>query len=157
MIIQENTKQSSSFEIKHNLGCYTSDNASSNDTCVISLKEWLSTAGVNWDATRNHVWCSGHVINLSLQAFLFTKSKETLQAAIDAMIEAIDGDINNATLKNFAKTLTGFNVRLQASQLSQAKTKRNACNKRESTVSIKDYGSIKTLPTLQKLHKLAVT
>ena len=78
------------YDVKHNLGCHTSDNASSNDTCVISLQERLSRAGVDWDATRNRVRCLGHIINLSLQAFLFAKSKEALQAAIDATIEAAD-------------------------------------------------------------------
>ena len=144
------------YDIKHNLGCHTSDNASSNDTCVISLQKRLSRAGVNWDATRNRMRCLGHVINLSLQAFLFAKSKKALQAAIDTTIEAVDGNINDATLESFARALARSNARSQASQLSQAKAKRNARSKRESTASIKDFGGIETLPTLQKLHKLAV-
>ena len=100
--------------------------------------------------------CLEHVINLSLQAFLFTKSKEALQAAINITIETADRDIDDITLKSFTRALTSFSIRSQASQLSQAKAKKNTRNKRGSTVLIEDFGGIETLPTLQKLHKLVI-
>ena len=86
------------YGITPNLGYHTSDNASSNDTCVRSLQKRLSEVGIDWDATTHRVRCLGHIINLSLQAFLFATSKEALQAAIEAIIEAAGEDINEDTL-----------------------------------------------------------
>ena len=144
------------YDIKHKFGCYTSDNVSLNNICVIFFQEWFLRVGVNWDATKNCMQCLRHVINFLFQVFLFVKSKETLQAAINATIEVVDGNINNATFKSFAGASTKFNTRLQALQLSQTKAKRNVCNKWKIIASVKDFGNIKMSFMLQKFHRLAV-
>ncbi|KAG7407934.1 Zinc finger BED domain-containing protein DAYSLEEPER [Fusarium oxysporum f. sp. raphani] len=46
---------------------------------------------INWDPKRHRIRCILHVINLSLQAFLFASSREALQAALDAASD-ITGD-----------------------------------------------------------------
>ena len=160
-----------SYGFAHNLGCHTSDNASSNDTCVASLQNRLKEIGVDWDASKNRVRCLGHIINLSLQAFLFATSKEALQAAIDATIEAGGGDLDKATLESFARALISQSARReehrsgasqhaslasQAFQPSQPRSKWQKRVRRASTASIEDFGGIESLPTLQKLHRLAV-
>jgi hypothetical protein len=117
------------------------------------------------------VRCLGHIINLSLQAFLFATSKEALQAAIDTTIEAADGDLDEGTLESFARALARQSTRRegsrsgasqraslasQASQPSQHRAKRQRRDRRGSSASIEDFGGIESLPTLQKLHRLAV-
>jgi hypothetical protein len=157
------------YDITPNLGCHTSDNASSNDSCVRSLERRLAEVGINWEAATHRVRCLGHIINLSLQAFLFASSKEALQAAIEATIEAAGGDLDEDTLESFAQALASQAARSRAksqpsqpsqpsqlSQPAQPKAKRQKRSRRASTASIEDFGGIETLPTLQKLHKLAV-
>lgn len=159
------------YKITHNLGCHTSDNASSNDTCVRSIQERLAEIGVNWDAATHRIRCLGHIINLSLQAFLFATSKEALQAAIEVTIEAAGGDLDDDTMESFTRALasqsacreerrSGTSQRIssasQASQASQPKAKKQKRGRRASTASIEDFGGIESLPTLQKLHRLAV-
>lgn len=159
------------YAITPNIGYHTSDNASSNDTCVRSLQERLAEVRVDWDATTHRMRCLGHIINLSLQAFLFATSKEALQAAIEATIEAADGDLDEDFLQSFARALASQSARReesrsgasqraslcpQASQPSQPRAKRQKRNRRGSTASVEDFGGIETLPTLQRLHKLAV-
>ena len=135
-----------------------------------SLEERLAEVGIDWDAATHRVRCLGHIISLSLQAFLFATSKEALQAAIEATIEAAGEDLDDDMLASLAKALTSQAARSlakartrapqasqasQASQPSQPKAKRQKCSRRGSTASIEDFGGIETLPTLQKLHKLA--
>ncbi|KJZ69673.1 hypothetical protein HIM_09274 [Hirsutella minnesotensis 3608] len=72
------------FDIAGNVGYFTSDNASSNDTCMRALSNALAEAqGTSFDAKQRRIRCGGHIINLCLQAFLFASSKEALSAAIE--------------------------------------------------------------------------
>ncbi|KAF5253811.1 hypothetical protein FOXYS1_14492, partial [Fusarium oxysporum] len=62
----------------------------------ISSDLWTSphrhgVLAINWDPKRHRIRCILHVINLSLQAFLFASSREALQAALDAASD-ITGD-----------------------------------------------------------------
>ncbi|PVH91175.1 hypothetical protein DM02DRAFT_505269, partial [Periconia macrospinosa] len=63
------------YGITKQLGCHTGNNATSNDTCA---------AFINWDPKHHRIRCILHIINLSLQAFLFAASQEALKAALDA-------------------------------------------------------------------------
>ena len=120
----------------------------------------LAEVGINWDATTHRVRCLGHIINLSLQAFMFAMSKEALQAAIEATIESASGDLDDDVYASFSKALNSqlarSKARTQSSQISQHSAKRQKRGRRASTASIEDFGGIETLPTLQKLHDLAV-
>jgi hAT family C-terminal dimerisation region len=72
------------FSIR-NVGYHTGDNATSNDTCLAALSSRLrSEHGIDFDHKRRRVRCIGHIINLSLQAFLLARSKEALTAALAA-------------------------------------------------------------------------
>ncbi|EXA31826.1 hypothetical protein FOVG_16884 [Fusarium oxysporum f. sp. pisi HDV247] len=80
------------YDIANQLGCHTGDNAASNDTCLQHLSTRLrQDRNINWDPKRHRIRCILHVINLSLQAFLFASSREALQAALDAASD-ITGD-----------------------------------------------------------------
>ncbi|KAF4332011.1 ribonuclease H [Fusarium beomiforme] len=62
----------------------------------ISTDLWTSphrhgVLAINWDPKRHRIRYILHVINLSLQAFLFASSREALQAALDAASD-ITGD-----------------------------------------------------------------
>jgi hypothetical protein len=82
------------FDISGNIGYFTSDNASSNDTCLRALSEGLEAEfGVKLDPAERRVRCGGHIINLCLQAFLFASSKEALDAAIAEANDTTDGSV----------------------------------------------------------------
>jgi hypothetical protein len=67
------------FNIKGKAGFITADNHGANDTLCTALSEVLN----NWNPQQRRLRCIGHVINLAAQAFLFAKSQEALQLAID--------------------------------------------------------------------------
>ena len=67
---------------------------------------------------------------------------------MDIIIGIIDKDIDDVTLESFAKALIRSSAPSQVSQLSQAKTKKNARSRRESIASIEDFGNIETLSIL---------
>ena len=72
------------FDLAHRLGYFTGDNDTKNDTCLRQLaKELLREHSVVFDPAASQTRCASHIINLSLQAFLFTSSKKALEAAIE--------------------------------------------------------------------------
>ncbi|EFZ03287.1 transposase-like protein [Metarhizium robertsii ARSEF 23] len=86
------------FELANSLGYFTGDNDTKNDTCLRQLaKDLLREYGVVFDPVASRTRCFGHIINLSLQAFLFASSKRALEAAIEeAQDEANDATIAGA-------------------------------------------------------------
>jgi hypothetical protein len=67
------------------IGYHTSDNASSNDTCLVALSNKLQAQyRTGFNAPQRRIRCIGHIINLSLQAFLLAQSKEALNIALAA-------------------------------------------------------------------------
>ncbi|KAK9443882.1 transposase-like protein [Metarhizium brunneum] len=86
------------FELANSLGYFTGDNDTKNDTCLRQLaKDLLREYGVVFDPVASRTRCVGHIINLSLQAFLFASSKRALEAAIEeAQDEANDATIAGA-------------------------------------------------------------
>lgn len=67
------------YEIEENrIGCFTLDNASSNDT----MMEALSSRLPSLNPVKQRLRCQGHVVNLAAQAFLFAKDSEALDEAV---------------------------------------------------------------------------
>ena len=60
------------YNIHERLYCITTDNAGNNGTLCESLSALLEEKGVKWDATRNHIACLTHIINLAVKEFLKT-------------------------------------------------------------------------------------
>jgi len=75
------------YNIWNKIGFYTGDNHGSNDKLCRLLSEHLKEKGMNWDARKQRIRCHGHVINLTVQAFLFMDSKEAVQAALEQIEE----------------------------------------------------------------------
>lgn len=72
------------YNLAHRIGYITGDNDAKNDTCLRQLALELSEEyGVAFDAVSSRTRCVGHIINLPLQAFLFTTSTNALQAAME--------------------------------------------------------------------------
>jgi hypothetical protein len=127
------------FDLAHRLGYFTSDNDTKNDTCLCQLaKELLQEHGVVFDPAASQTQCTGHIINLSLQAFLFTSSKKALEAAIK---EAQD-KANNATI---AGALQDRIHSGSAQQRSHSQTKRRS-----------DAAGWRSVGPLGKLYNIAI-
>jgi hypothetical protein len=120
-------------DLASNIGFFTGDNDAKNDTCLRKLAEDLETEyGVRFDPILSRTRCSGHIINLSLQAFLFASSEEALQAAInEAMEEANEITIVEALQRD----------KLKSKGKKKAKT---------------DQSGWRSIGALGKLHNIAV-
>ena len=59
------------FRIRNKLGFLVMDNASSNDTMIRTLCAKLQLAGYVYNEEEQRLRCLGHIINLSVQEFLF--------------------------------------------------------------------------------------
>ncbi|KAJ3455498.1 hypothetical protein MRS44_016980 [Fusarium solani] len=127
------------FGIMSKLGYHTGDNATSNDTCLESIARRLKeNLNIDYDPKKRRIRCIGHIINLSLQAFLLRSSNEALIAALEAAYEATSEDL----LIRFSHALT---------------TRRRRGRRRLSRSDVdEDYLGIEGIPALRKLHGLAV-
>ena len=68
------------YGIKDRLGYITSDNHGANDVLCNILAQELN----GWDPQQRRLRCVGHIINLAVQSFLFAKSKEAVELAIQS-------------------------------------------------------------------------
>jgi hypothetical protein len=65
------------YGIETKIGALVGDNAGSNDVLCRTIGQWLSLEyKINWIATHQRIRCQGHVINLIVQAFLFSSKKD---------------------------------------------------------------------------------
>lgn len=68
------------YGISHKVGAVVSDNATPNDTLCRAMEVHLrDEEGVEWDSMHWRIRCTGHIINLAVQAFLFYNVFETDQ------------------------------------------------------------------------------
>ncbi|KAH8797909.1 hypothetical protein F5884DRAFT_758907 [Xylogone sp. PMI_703] len=76
------------YDIVNKIGFFTGDNDTKINTCLRKLAQDLETEyGIDFDPVLSRTRYNGHIINLSLQTFLFASNEEALQAAIDEAIE----------------------------------------------------------------------
>lgn len=61
------------FGIIRKLGYFVMDNAYANDALIREVAEALKDKGVYYNYRERRLRCNGHIINLSVQAFLFGK------------------------------------------------------------------------------------
>jgi hypothetical protein len=60
------------YGIVRKLGSIVCDNATSNDTLCRTIEDYLwKEENIEWDSTYRRIRCTGHIINLAVQAFLF--------------------------------------------------------------------------------------
>lgn len=150
------------FRIQSKLGWHTGDNATSNNTCLeVMESRLLSEHQVRFPARQRRVRCIGHIINLSLQAFLLASSKEALLAALAAAANVSGEDL----LAQFSEVLDSQHRKLQAgrtqsseceeSQLGQVHARRRGSKGSQGSV-VDEFSGVQDMPTLRKLHELAV-
>lgn len=66
-----------SYHIKDRLGYFMMDNATANDRMVTCISDkQFSSDGMEYDSKQHRLRCNGHIINLSVQAFLFGEQRE---------------------------------------------------------------------------------
>ncbi|TXB96529.1 hypothetical protein FocTR4_00011966 [Fusarium oxysporum f. sp. cubense] len=144
------------FEIRR-VGYHTWDNASSNNTCLEALSnKLLHGRGIIFNPVRRRVRCYGHIINLSLQAFLLVRSKEALGAALNAAgnaagaqpIETFSTSLNENTPSG-PDTTVGHTTEEKQGRQQRPPT-------RERTIRQLEFSGWEGINALQKLHHLAV-
>lgn len=59
------------YNIPKRLGYVTLDNASNNDTALLEIEERMDDLEFKFDKVKRRIRCFGHVINLSVQSFLW--------------------------------------------------------------------------------------
>lgn len=60
------------YDIVQKLGAIVGDNASTNDTLCRAIQAYLlEEEDLEWNSTHWRICCTGHIINLAVQAFLF--------------------------------------------------------------------------------------
>ena len=91
------------YGIVRKLGAIVGDNAPTNNVlCRLIQKKFKDTLGFNWEADYWRIRCLGHIINLIVQAFLFTNlvNLESLEL-YDKQEEARVFDITEAVRSQF--------------------------------------------------------
>ncbi|XP_044717983.1 transposase-like protein [Hirsutella rhossiliensis] len=72
------------YSLAQKIGYFTGDNDAKNDTCLRQLAvDLLREYGLAFDPISSRTRCAGHIISLSLQAFLIATSESALRAAIE--------------------------------------------------------------------------
>jgi hypothetical protein len=59
------------YSILRKIGCIMGDNATTNDTLCRAFSIHLEQQEIIWDPIGRRLRCTGHIINLAVQAFLF--------------------------------------------------------------------------------------
>lgn len=81
------------YEIADRIGYFTCDNHGSNDKMLRFISQDLRIRGIrDFDAKQARIRCHGHIINLTVQAFMFTKDPEAVEAAARRAEEAVNND-----------------------------------------------------------------
>jgi hAT family C-terminal dimerisation region len=146
------------FNIVDQVGYHTSDNASSNDTCLAHLESLLwKKYTIKFDAKQRRIRCIAHIINLSLQAFLLASSKEALQAALEAAANVSSKEL----IAQFSDILNSQQQKLHNDpNSSQGQHTRHNIRQRGSQSSQRpindEFVGIQNIPALRKLHQLCV-
>lgn len=91
------------FGLAHKIGYVTGDNDAKNDTCLRQFAQDLKEEfRRTFDPVASRTRCAGHIINLSLQAFLLATSEDALRAAMKkAQDELNETTVADALHDNF--------------------------------------------------------
>lgn len=82
------------YGIVRKLGSVVGDNASTNDTLCRAIGNYLQkNENIKWDPIFRRIRCTGHIINLAVQAFLFHNAPpEELRLCDEQELEGEQGD-----------------------------------------------------------------
>jgi hypothetical protein len=150
------------FSIQSKLGWHTGDNATSNNTCLeVMESRLLAEHQVQFNAKQRRVRCIGHIINLSLQAFLLASSREALLAALKATVDVSGEEL----IAQFSDVLDSQQQKrraecMRSNEPQGSQSGRRHARRRDSHGSLDSVGDefsgIQGVSTLRKLHELAI-
>jgi hypothetical protein len=118
----------------------------------------LAEHNVKFNAKQRRIRCIGHIINLSLQAFLLASSREALLAALRAAADVSGEEL----IAQFSEVLDSQRQRrgaeyMQSNGFRGSRSSQRYARRRDSQGSVGDeFSGIQDVPTLRKLHELAV-
>lgn len=96
--------------IRHMRACIASDNHAANDTMCMTIAEGVDTA--RWDPEQRSRRSTGHIINLAIQAFFFTKDQAFVDLAIqdaERLGRSVDDQLVRSTeLDDHGNARTGW-------------------------------------------------
>jgi hypothetical protein len=116
---------------------------------------------IDYDYESHRIRCIAHIINLSLQALLLASSQEALIAALQAAAQVSGEEF----IAQFSEVLTSEQRYMAANPLTVEEVIQNIHSQRRkkcrnSTASQEslpeEFTGTQNMPTLRKLHKLAV-
>ena len=81
------------YEMRNKLDYMVMDNAHTNDTLIAIIAASLNDEGVSYDAKQRRLRCNGHVINLSVQAFLFGKTVDDYEYSENETVSPSDAQL----------------------------------------------------------------
>ncbi|KAG4281035.1 hypothetical protein FPRO04_13469 [Fusarium proliferatum] len=135
---------------------------------VFNPQRYTESMQINWDPKRHRIRCILHVINLSLQAFLFASSREAPQAALDAasditgdelyepfsfiLNDASGGDTTNQPDHMEAQTEHTGGVACKRTSIQKVNPPPRSDNKSDNT----RRGGWIMVPALRKLHRIGL-
>ncbi len=91
------------YAIRNRLGYFVMDNATNNDTMLEAIaREFQAVDGIYYDPIEHRLRCIGHVINLSVQAFLFGRHPD-IENGRRARGEDGGDDPSNKELQDYRK------------------------------------------------------
>ena len=73
------------FKIEGNIGYFTLDNATNNDTAMRCIAAKLQAMGIQFDPIKRRLRSLGHIINLVVKAFLWGDDPETFERETDTL------------------------------------------------------------------------
>ena len=73
------------MRIERRLGYFTMDNAANNDKALTCISDYCSELGIQFNAKERRIRCFGHVLNLTVKAFLWGENTNTIETT-----EALD-------------------------------------------------------------------
>ena len=69
------------------------DNSHTNDTLIAIIAASLNDEGVSYDAKQRRLRCNGHVINFSVQAFLFGQTVDDYEYSENETVSPSDAQL----------------------------------------------------------------
>jgi hypothetical protein len=91
------------YQISRTIGFLIGDNSTTNDVLCRTISTWQQDEfGIAWDSEQNRLRCLGHIINLIVQAFLFSStSLKDLESYDKEEQEEIEPDTQQTTRDHF--------------------------------------------------------
>jgi hypothetical protein len=121
------------YGIRDRIGAGVCDNASSNDTCLVSLFRQLSPAMTEEDIRNRRTRCFGHIINLAARAFLWGEDADSFEreAFTEAAFQVEERELRLWRKRGAVGKLHNIVRFVRASPQRRELMKSLACNQRD--------------------------